>query len=30
VNFELNDDQLAFQQLARDFAARELAPHAAR
>ena len=30
MNFELNDDQLAFQQLARDFAARELAPHAAR
>lgn len=30
MNFELNDDQLAFQQLARDFATRELAPHAAR
>lgn len=30
MNFELNDDQLAFQQLAREFAARELAPHAAR
>lgn len=29
MNFELNDDQLAFQQLARDFAANELAPHAA-
>lgn len=30
MNFELNDDQLAFRQLARDFAERELAPHAAR
>lgn len=30
MNFELNEDQLAFQQLARDFAERELAPHAAR
>ncbi|PQA46770.1 acyl-CoA dehydrogenase family protein [Amnimonas aquatica] len=30
MDFELNADQLAFQQLARDFAERELAPHAAR
>ncbi len=29
MNFELNDDQLAFQQLARDFATKSLAPHAA-
>ncbi|MCC5856601.1 MAG: acyl-CoA dehydrogenase family protein [Ectothiorhodospiraceae bacterium] len=30
MDFELNEDQVAFQDLARDFAARELAPHAAR
>jgi hypothetical protein len=30
VNFELSDEQLAFVQLARDFARHELAPHAAR
>ncbi|WP_066265698.1 acyl-CoA dehydrogenase family protein [Hydrogenophaga palleronii] len=30
MNFELSEDQLAFQQTARDFAAGELAPHAAR
>ncbi len=29
MNFELSDDQRAFQELARDFAAREMAPHAA-
>ncbi|WP_440217282.1 acyl-CoA dehydrogenase family protein [Chromobacterium piscinae] len=29
MNFELNEDQTAFQQSARDFAERELAPHAA-
>ncbi|OBU85776.1 acyl-CoA dehydrogenase family protein [Chromobacterium subtsugae] len=29
MNFELNEDQIAFQQSARDFAERELAPHAA-
>ena len=29
MNFELNDDQRAFQQTARNFAANELAPHAA-
>ncbi len=29
MNFELSEDQLAFQQLARDFAAKSLAPHAA-
>ncbi|MFP6745053.1 MAG: acyl-CoA dehydrogenase family protein, partial [Alphaproteobacteria bacterium] len=29
MDFELNDDQLAFQTLARDFAASEMAPHAA-
>lgn len=28
MNFELNEDQLAFKDLARDFAANELAPHA--
>ncbi|MCC5812762.1 MAG: acyl-CoA dehydrogenase family protein [Ectothiorhodospiraceae bacterium] len=30
MDFELNEDQVAFQDLARDFAARELAPNAAR
>ncbi|MGH8804366.1 MAG: acyl-CoA dehydrogenase family protein [Polaromonas sp.] len=30
MNFELSDDQRAFQQSARDFAAGEFAPHAAR
>ncbi|MDY7578857.1 acyl-CoA dehydrogenase family protein [Herbaspirillum sp. RTI4] len=30
MDFELNEDQLAFQQSARDFAAGEMAPHAAR
>jgi alkylation response protein AidB-like acyl-CoA dehydrogenase len=30
VDFELNEDQRAFQQTAREFAAGELAPHAAR
>jgi len=30
VDFELNEDQLAYQRLARDFAGHELAPHAAR
>jgi len=30
MDFELNDDQLAFQQSARDFAAGEMAPHAAK
>lgn len=29
MNFELSEDQLAYQALARDFAAHELAPHAA-
>ncbi|WP_047249919.1 acyl-CoA dehydrogenase family protein [Chromobacterium subtsugae] len=29
MNFELNEDQIAFQQSARDFAERELAPRAA-
>lgn len=29
MNFELSDDQLAFVQVARDFARHELAPHAA-
>lgn len=29
MNFELNDDQVAFADMARDFANRELAPHAA-
>ena len=29
MNFDLSDDQLAFQETARDFAAREMAPHAA-
>jgi alkylation response protein AidB-like acyl-CoA dehydrogenase len=29
MDFELSDDQRAFQELARDFAAREMAPHAA-
>ncbi len=29
MNFDLSEDQLAFQQLARDFAAQSLAPHAA-
>ncbi|MFO1385028.1 MAG: acyl-CoA dehydrogenase family protein [Chitinivorax sp.] len=29
MDFELNDDQRAFQQTARDFATNELAPHAA-
>lgn len=29
MNFDLTEDQLAFQQAARDFAAGELAPHAA-
>ncbi|ATP28655.1 acyl-CoA dehydrogenase [Chromobacterium violaceum] len=29
MNFELNEDQIAFQQSARDFAEHELAPHAA-
>ncbi len=30
MDFELNDDQRAFQETAREFAAREFAPHAAR
>lgn len=30
MDFELNDDQVAFQETAREFAERELAPHAAR
>ncbi|WP_034292694.1 acyl-CoA dehydrogenase family protein [Herbaspirillum sp. RV1423] len=30
MDFELNEDQLAFQSSARDFAAGEMAPHAAR
>ena len=30
MNFDLTEDQLAFQQAARDFAAGELAPHAAK
>ena len=30
MNFELSDDQRAFQTLAQDFAASEMAPHAAR
>jgi len=30
MDFELNEDQLAFQNSARDFAAGEMAPHAAR
>ena len=30
MDFALNDEQLAFQQAARDFSRRELAPHAAR
>ncbi|MDB5773955.1 MAG: acyl-CoA dehydrogenase [Herbaspirillum sp.] len=30
MDFDLNEDQLAFQQSARDFAAGEMAPHAAR
>ncbi|MCA1323985.1 acyl-CoA dehydrogenase family protein [Herbaspirillum sp. alder98] len=30
MDFELNQDQLAFQQSARDFAAGEMAPHAAK
>ena len=30
MDFALNEDQLAFQRLARDFAVNELAPHAAR
>ncbi|MFJ3046621.1 acyl-CoA dehydrogenase family protein [Herbaspirillum chlorophenolicum] len=30
MDFELNEDQLAFQQSARDFAAGEMAPHAAK
>ena len=30
MDFELNQDQLAFQASARDFAAGEMAPHAAR
>jgi alkylation response protein AidB-like acyl-CoA dehydrogenase len=29
MNFELSEDQRAFQDTARDFAANELAPHAA-
>ncbi len=29
MDFELSDDQRAFRELARDFAAREMAPHAA-
>ena len=29
MNFELSDQQLAFQQAAKDFATGELAPHAA-
>ena len=29
MDFELSDEQRAFQELARDFAAREMAPHAA-
>ena len=30
MDFELNEDQRAFQEAARDFAANELAPNAAR